>query len=324
MAVIYVGNRPFPITPNPQSGDHYLGLDSGNSNRLTRQDSLGVVRDLESGLSYTDADAVLAIQDEIRNAVQANDVGVDDEVYIRDVTLDAFRRVPAYGLRKLDIDRFWNVASDFFSTVNGDFTSYTNGTGASNATGTYGEDLIERAIGVTRSQTGTTTSGRAALGIVSVGAVRPLNADFRFAGRYALEALSDLTNTFTQRIGFGTFYNTAGDGTSGLFFRYTDLQNGGRYECVSRIAGVDVLAIDSGFAPDLDYHIFEVTLNENANLVEFRIDGNVVGVINNPALIPQGANNMGAGYKIEKNAGTTTRAMNVDWMLVEYYRSANR
>jgi hypothetical protein len=326
MAVIYVGNRPFPITPNPQAGDHYLGLDSSNGNRLTRQDSAGVVKDLESGLSYTDADAVAAIQAEITGATQIplSQLRIADELYLRNVSSGDFFKVRVKDIQRTDPDRFSQIFDDFVGgSATSIFTSFVSGTGASHQIGTYGQDLTENAIGVLQSDTGTVSNGRAGLGTVSGLVARAGAARFVYEARHALEQLSTLTETFVFRCGLTDSFSVTGEGTNGLYFRYTDLQNGGRFLAVSRVAGTEIQAVDTGFSPDLDYHIYRVELSENGQQALFYIDDVLVATINAPNL-PGGGNPFGAGFKIEKTVGATQRNMDTDWMRLVIERTSGR
>lgn len=309
--------------PVPPVGEVILFFDLSNSNRLSRKDSSGTVVDLQSGASYTDADAVNAINTEILSVAPKPVPAPNDFLYLRDVDGASFKQVTKNQLQQLNPMFFSQVATDFIETVTGDFTAFTNGSAASNQNSTYGQDLTENAVGVTESDTGTTATGRAAIGLITGLLLRPTWGRFKYTGRHAVNVLSDLANTYTLRLGLYDGYNVAGDGTNGLYFRYTDLQNGGRWECVSRAGGVDLIAVDSGVSPDLDYHLYEVELNAAGSQAIFKIDGNLVATINTPNL-PVAANPFGAGFKIEKSVGTTQRNFYSDFLAVEIERSTLR
>lgn len=326
MAVIYLGNRPFPITPNPQPGDHYLGLDSANNNRLTRQDSTGAVNDLESGMSYNDTDAVAAIQAEITGATQIplGQLDISDELYLRNVSSGDFFKVRVRDIQRTNPDQFSQVFDDFIGgAATSVYSSFVNGSGASHQVGTYGQDLTENAIGVLQSDTGTTVGGRAGLGTVSGLVGRAGAARFVYEARHALEALSTLTDTFIFRCGLTDSYAVSGEGTNGIYFRYTDLQNGGRFEAVIRVAGTEIQAVDTGFSPDLDYHLYRVELSANGQTATFFIDNALVATVNAPNL-PGGGNPFGAGFKLEKTVGAAQRNMNTDWMRFVVERTSAR
>lgn len=317
-----VGVAAFPVVPNPAAGTFYFGIDVTDGH-FKVQNSAGVVVDYQSGASYSDPDAVAAINAAIIAASAENDPATDDFVYLRDVSASTFKKASKRALQKLDMDFLFQLASDFWGTISGEFTQYISGTGASVQTGTYGQDAINNAVGVTQVDTGTTATGRAGLGTVSGAIWRPTLAAYKSCFRVALEAVSSVAETFVARIGMGDFFAGAGDGTNGLFFSYTDLVNGGRWLAVSRVAGVTVASVDTGISPDLDYHVYEVQLDADGQNARFYIDGVLVATISSPNL-PGVANAMGAGTKIEKTVGTGQRNMSHDWIALSAERSAVR
>jgi hypothetical protein len=317
-----VGVTSFPVTPNPASGTFYIGIDSTDGH-LKVQNSSGTVTDYQSGASYSDPDAVAAIQAAMIAAASETEPTSDDFLYLRDVSGSDFNKVTKLALQKADPDRLFQLHSDFIGTAAGEFTQYVSGTGASVQTGTYGQDATNNALGVTQVDTGTTATGRAGLGMVSGAIVKPTLARLLWCARTAIEAVSSVSETFTVRQGLGDFYTVGTDGTNGLFFRYTDLVNGGRWQCVSRAAGADLTVVDSGVSPDLDYHTYEVDLAEDGQSCLFKIDGATVATISAPNL-PTVANAMGAGFQIIKSVGTTQRNMDVDFMIMRLERSAVR
>jgi len=317
-----VGVAAFPVAPNPAAGTFYFGIDATDGH-LKVQNSSGVVVDYQSGASYSDPDAVAAIKAEMIAAVDETEPEHRDFLYLRDVSGSDFNKVTKQSLLKQNPDLLFQLFTDFVGSVLGDLTAYINGTGASNQTGTYGQDATNNALGVTQSDTGTTATGRAGMGTVSGAVFKPTIARLFCAFRLALEAVSSPTETFTLRAGLGDFFTAGGDGTNGLFFRYTDLVNGGRWQCVSRAGGADLTVVDSGVSPDLDFHILEVDLNEAGTSCDFKIDGAVVATIASPNL-PGIANAMGVGFQIQKSVGTTQRNISTDWSLIRVERSAAR
>jgi hypothetical protein len=317
-----VGVTSFPVVPNPSAGTFYFGIDSTDGH-FKVQNSAGTVTDYQSGASYSDADAVLAIQNEMIAETLKVEPDSNDFMYLRDVAGNDFNTVRKIDLQKADPDRLFQLHSDFIGTIAGEFTQYITGTGASVQTGTYGQDATNNAMGVTQVDTGTTSTGRAGLGLVSGAVFRPTIGQFIHCSRLAIETLSTPTETFTVRSGIGDFYTVSGDGTNGLFFRYTDLVNGGRWQAVSRAGGADLNVVDTGVSPDLDFHIFEVELAEDGQNCFYRIDGALVATISTPNL-PGISNVMGAGFNILKSLGTTQRNLSCDWMIIRFQRSTAR
>ena len=312
----------FPVTPNPAPGTIYFGVDNTDGH-FKVQDSTGVVVDYRSGASYSDPEAVAAINAAILAATELVDPAADDIVYIRDTISNSFKKIKRTNILKQNIDRFFSLSSDFVGTASGEFTAFISGTGASWQNGNYGQDAVNNAIGVNQVDTGTTATGRAGLATATGAMLSPTLARIKYEGRHAIEAISTITDTFVARIGLGDFFLVAGDGTNGLFFSYTDIVNGGRWLAVSRAGGVTLTAVDTGVSPDLVYHLFNVCLSENGQVAEFFIDDVLVATINAPSL-PGVANKMGAGFKIEKTAGTTQRNFSTDHMLIQLERSEAR
>lgn len=321
MARVIYTNEAFPITPNPPSGSFYLGVDPVDGH-LKLQNSSGAVFDYNSGALYSDAEAVDAIEAFFDAAPIKTQLQDSDRIMIRDQG-GSYRTATRGAVLGRNVDRFHNVFSDFLGTVAGDFLVTSSGAGASAQSGSYGADTNERAIGVTQIDTGTTSTGRCGIGLAAPSTIRLSLARYRWESRMAIESLSTISETFVVRAGIYDGYNVAGEGTNGLYFRYTDLQNGGRWEAVSRAASGDLAVVDTGVAPDLDYHTYAVEANEAGTQVTFLIDGALVATINTP-LLPSSAQALNAGVKIEKSAGTGQRNLSLDWMYFELDRSSAR
>jgi hypothetical protein len=318
-----VGVTAFPVSPNPAAGTFYLGFDLNNLGHLTIQKSDGSTIDLQSGSSYSDPDAVAAVNAAILAAPSLVDPSSDDFFYVRDTVNSLFKKIKRLELLKPNADRLFFLSSDFIGTISGEFTQYIQGTGASVQNGIYGQDTLNKAIGVTQVDTGTTSTGRAGLGLVTGTILSPTLSRCIYEGRHALEALSTVTETFFFRCGLGDFYTVAGDGTNGLFFSYNDVVNGGRYTAISRAGGVTLTTIDTGITPDLDYHLFKVDLSEDGQTAMFYYDGTLVATIAAPNL-PGVSQRMGCGFKIEKTLGVTQRNLSTDHMTILLERSSAR
>jgi hypothetical protein len=209
---------------------------------------------------------------------------------------------------------FW-TSSDFVTTVLGDLSSSVTGSGASSQAGAYGLDLTEKALGVVETDTGTTATGRAALGAAGSGATLQLlnrpNLKWYFGARLAVNILSSDTERYFLGAGIWDGYSlsTPINGNNGAFFRYQHDNNGGQVECVCIKAGVEI-ASDSGFLMDLDYHNFEIEMDSTE--AKFFINGVLVHIETNQ--IPFGpAERFGYGWKIQKTNGTSQRNMYADW-----------
>jgi hypothetical protein len=117
---------------------------------------------------------------------------------------------------------------------------------------------------------GTTTTGRAA--ILTATLTHALGAGAaQFVLKGAMESLSDATDTFVQRLGL--MDSVSAEPTNGCYFRYTHSVNSGKWECVTRAAGVET-ATDSGItAVAGTERNWQIKVNAAGTSVEFYIDG---------------------------------------------------
>ncbi|MFV4701614.1 hypothetical protein ACNJUI_21545, partial [Mycobacterium tuberculosis] len=91
--------------------------------------------------------------------------------------------------------------------------------------------------------------------------------------KHAVHTLSDGTNTYTTRLGF--IDSNGGESTDGVFFRYTDGVNAGKWQAVCRSNGTETTA-DTGITPVADtWHLFEIDVNADGTSVSFSIDSSV-------------------------------------------------
>jgi hypothetical protein len=118
--------------------------------------------------------------------------------------------------------------------------------------------------------------------------------------------LSDGTNRFHAH---GGLMNSQLSATEGVYYRYRDDENGGKWQFVTRAADTPTV-VDSGITVAADtWYRLEAVINAGATSVEFFVNGTSVGTstTNIPtaylALIPAGIN---------KELGSTARTLYVD------------
>lgn len=182
------------------------------------------------------------------------------------------------------------------------------------------------ALGIVSLELGTTTTGSASVySKPSSGAASSVKLGLgraRFAAKHAVHTLSDGTNTYTTRLGF--IDSNSGESTDGVFFRYTDGVNAGKWQAVCRSNGTETTA-DTGITPVADtWHLFEIDVNADGTSVSFSIDSSVVATITTN--IPTGAGReTGYGAMALKSAGTTsTSGGYIDYMEIEYLFTSSR
>jgi len=187
------------------------------------------------------------------------------------------------------------------------------GTGANAAMDINGEAGGRHSL--IRIMTGTTTSGRSSLsgGQAVTHLFRPGESKIWNETALRIPVLSDSADRFTIRVGMIDSPNA--DGTDGVFFRYADNVNGGKWQCVTRAAGVET-AGDSNVVADTGWH--DLAFRYTSSLVRFYIDG--VEVVTTSTNIPSGSQLTNAySCMIVKgggSVGTTNRDLYIDRIFV--------
>ena len=173
--------------------------------------------------------------------------------------------------------------------------------------------------GVVVLSTGTTATGSASLyGSGSPSSVLAGGGAIRFGAVVKLDALSTPSQTFAARLGLGD--SAASDGTDGIFFRYTDAANGGRWLAVARSNNVES-TVDTGVAADTNFHTFEFAVDAGGTSVQFLVDGIAVGApitTNIPAAAGRETGLRPAA--LTKTVGLTARTLRMDayWYQFEF------
>lgn len=254
---------------------------------------------------------------------EAERPAIDDQKPIYDTSQTANRKTSLrqfLSQRGHLMDQAYIESDDFTRDPAGLLNAVGAGTGNSTQAGIYGFDNIENAIGISQSDTGSTTTGRRGL-YSGLSSFTPGLARLRFGARIAIEQLSNVTDTFTMYIGF-IDNSAAGDMADALYFRYTNAVNSGKWEAVSS-RNATRTATNTNVTADLVYSIFEVEINEAGTSITYYING--VLVATNTTNIPvTNLDNFGYGWKIEKSAGTTQANVSVDWYYCEIERTNAR
>ena len=211
-----------------------------------------------------------------------------------------------------------------------DFTSaatipdiVTDGTGTGWGVVVRTDMLIADAIGTCTINLGTVATNRA--GIRTALTLFQLdNGKSSFATYVRQTALADVTNTFTQRIGF--LDSMTAEPVDGCYFRYAYTVNGGRYEAVCRSNSVETgSVVDTGITATVNTNYkFRVEVNAAGTSAQFFINGSSVATITTN--IPTGSARLtGAGIATIRSAGTASLSpLVVDYMMVEQIPTASR
>lgn len=207
---------------------------------------------------------------------------------------------------------------DFASVSSFGFDGLTrqiSGTGATGTvlapSGTYGTQRT----GLAQWTTGTTSSGRA--GVACPSQMLLGNGWTRLEAAVYIPTLSDASNTYTLALQLANT-TTAAASNSRIGFRYSHSLNGGKWLAEADDAG-STTTLDSGIAVAAgQFYELSITVNEDATLASFAIDGAAVGTI--ATNIPAAA--VGPALNIFKSAGTTARTFVADWIYQQIRRSS--
>lgn len=184
---------------------------------------------------------------------------------------------------------------------------------------TTGCNTTENCFGVYEMSTGTTTTGRCSIYNSGTWALGSHAIDYGI--RFALSALSDATDTYTVYAGIADNPG-AGNVTDGVYFQYTHGTNSGRWQAIVADAGTRV-AFDTGVAPTATVNqVFRIVINQAGTQALFYIDGTLTNTVSSG--LPGAGDFTLFNNKIEKSAGTTSRAMSVDWLYIKTTRSSAR
>lgn len=281
------------------SGIEYVGLASfvPNDSSMVPYGMMNDFLDLKANATHTHG-----ASDITSGTIAAARLGsgtANSSTYLRG---DGTWATPAGGAAKRwDFDQFTMYGWVGFPVV-----SSTNGTGASTASVSASSTTLGR--GTATMATGTTTTGRAA---ISTGAssIRNLSAtdSIRTKRTVRTQQLSDGTDSYILMVGFGDYHTAAGDGTNGMYFRYTHSENGGKWQAVTQASDAATV-VDAGVtvAANTDY-VLEVACVTTG--CTFYVDGAAVSSSTNIA--NGSAVAFADGQKIEKTAGTLSRATNI-------------
>ena len=205
------------------------------------------------------------------------------------------------------------IFSDFIGGT-GEFLPLFNSSGANTFTfaNNTGASVVNAEVGrqgILNLITGTTNSGRAAIGThnTAINFANTNNNVFRSVIR--LPVLSDATESFDLRVGF--IDSVANDGNNGVFIRYSHSRNSGNWELISRINGVQTLINTSVSVVANDWITVLISTNFTSNTATLNINNTVVTNINISGL-NNSARRTGAYVAVQKTAGVNNRVIHVD------------
>ena len=191
-----------------------------------------------------------------------------------------------------------------------DFTNFQTGTGASVNFSFNGET---NRFGIAGCSTGTTATGRSAIGTGASNAMYLGNGLAIYRAAVKVVTLSDATNRFIVQSGWTD--STIGTPTDAARFYYTDTA-GTEWQCETRSAGTSTITAVGSALVAGQWYIHEIVVNAAGTSVEFYLDGTLVAT--HTTNIPTGlARLVGIHTGINKTVGTTARTLEVDYILLQ-------
>lgn len=200
--------------------------------------------------------------------------------------------------------------SDFYGAGALPFTAMNAGSGS---TISWTDNGNADHPGLANLSTGTTSTGRAAVGTNNQNAFVFGTRTHVFESVVLTTAnLSSATQTYYVEAGF--FDSLTGGVSYGAYFTYTDGVNSGKWLC-NCSDGLGSTSTDSGITVAAStYYRLRVEVNAAASSVLFLIDNSIVATIT--ANIPNGTSNrLGLAVNIRKTVGATAREVRADYLL---------
>lgn len=186
-----------------------------------------------------------------------------------------------------------------------------SGTGAA-VSPIAGEAAMPGLVSVT---TGTLSNGNSSF-VSRNNAILFGGAAYNFWARVRIPTLSDGTDTFASAIGFADGHVLVADG---CYFRYGSVYNSGKWQAVCTNASTDATA-DTGITVVAgNIYNLKVAVNAAANSAVFSINGSTVATITTQIPTATGRQT-GFGVYVIKTAGTTARAIDVDYIATQVVR----
>ena len=212
---------------------------------------------------------------------------------------------------------FGMLWDDFIKDVlNGTTWEVTlSGTGATVDSVSTGVNSTDSALGVMQLETGTTTTGRAAVGSSNVGLAFGFGYHY-LEMRVMFPTLSTAAQEYDGYAGFMDMFGASGNGTDGAYFHY-DRNNSTNWRIRVIGGGTSSVTSTSTAVTAGQWYRLGIEVNAAGTTVDFYINGVNVGQ-HTGGNIPTAGEFFGLGWKIEKQAGTTNRTMLVDYIKYAY------
>ncbi|UEG49278.1 hypothetical protein LK994_11610 [Ferruginibacter lapsinanis] len=195
------------------------------------------------------------------------------------------------------------------------FTKATQNSGINDVDGSVDVTANDYA-GMDTMSTGTNSAGRAGLGAFNfINRLKLGGKQVIYEARVKITGLGDATNNFNAYFGLMDLVMasgsiTAGDPSNGVYYKYNYALNSGKWTAICTKTGTSS-SLNTGITIVANtWYKIKAVVNAAGTQVDFYIDGTLIGSVS--ANIPTAA--MKFVFKIEKTAGTTAKAIYVDYL----------
>ncbi len=194
------------------------------------------------------------------------------------------------------------IFNDWFNSTSSNFTITSAGTGSFSANGSA--DFSKNEQGILGLNTGTTAVGHTTINTTTASIVLGI-------GEVIVTPISDSSDRYIVHVGLHD--NLTGAATDGVFFRYSDDINSGKWQAVCVSNGVESTPVDTGVTAIITTNkVFRIVVNSLGTSATFYIDGVLVATI--ITQIPTGnGRQTGFNTQIRKTIGLNARSINVDY-----------
>lgn len=208
----------------------------------------------------------------------------------------------------------FHYTNDLFTTGGDSILGlFSSGTGSSN----NNIASVTGHQGIVQLSTGTTSGGWSVAGSNDSGAAYVVGSEvLRYESLQRIPTLSDGTNTFTVRTGWGNAVSS--DGTNGCFFKYSHAVQSGNWQGVCMNSSVATTCDTTVAVVGGTWYRTTVEINAAGTAATFTVNGASCTI--NSGLPGGTGEEMSFNAAISKSVGTTARDMDVDYVeiLIQY------
>lgn len=284
----------------------------GNDSRLISDGTRGDITVSNSNATWTVNNSAITTSKLGGDITTAGKALLDDA--------DAAAQRETLSASRQNSQRYVELFDDLISPLA--WNAGTSGTGAARSTASA-FNSSENTVGMVVCATGTTTTGRSSQYDGDESLWFGNGWTWMLETRACVDVLADATNDYAVYLGFCDNNAVAGEPNDGAYFKYVRSVTNTFWVATTANNGTRTTTVTAIAPTVLVMQVFRINVNEAANSVEFRIDGNLVAT-HNTNIPTASARSTGIGQKIQKSAGTTSRSLYIDYIHLQGSRNTDR